>query len=86
MSPKDVVWGGPSALCVVTHQRGEKSALSSCFLREVFCFVLTGVLRFLDNVTDLLPLTGSEGFPFWPHHPLSSQGCGQKNQTSSPWG
>lgn len=43
MSPKDVVWGGLSALrVVVTHGPGEKSVLSRCFLREAFfCFVLT---------------------------------------------
>lgn len=41
MSPKDVVWGGLSALRVVTHQLGEKSVLSRCFLREVFCLVPT---------------------------------------------
>lgn len=61
---------GLSALSVVTHQMGEISALSNCFLREVFfCFILTSVLPFLANVTDLPPLTGSEGFPFWPTTP-----------------
>lgn len=76
--------GGLSVLRVVIHQLGEKSALSSCFLREVFfSFILTLVSPFLANVTDLPPLIGSEGFPFGPCHPLSSHGCGQKNQTSS---
>lgn len=55
---------------VGTHQLGEKSALGSCFLREVsFSLILTSALPFLANVTDLPPLTGPQGFPFCPPTP-----------------
>lgn len=48
-----------------------------------FSLILTSALPFLANVTDLPPLIRSQGFPFWAYHPLSSQGCGRKNQTLS---
>lgn len=62
---------GQSVLRMVTDQLGKKSGLSSCFLRGVsFFLILTSALPFLANVTDLPPLIGSQGFPFWAYHPL----------------
>lgn len=62
---------GQSVLPMVTDQLGKKSGLSSCFLRGVsFFLILTSALPFLANVTDLPPLIGSQGFPFWAYHPL----------------
>lgn len=64
----------------VTHQLEETSALGSCFLRKVSSLILTSALSFLANITDLLPVTGAQGFPFGLSPP-SFLGCGWKNQT-----